>query len=117
MHKEKQSTIAFTSRDSTDESTRPSPFRTPTAEQHTLVDEKRKSVKRLFDSMEGESSKISGEGLSTSGKCAAGSDMRTYFHVKSARAGPDGKWVDKLVELIVEEYLPLTFCEKPAFRE
>ena len=33
--------------------------------------------------------------------------MRTYFHAKSARAGPDPKWVDKLVELIVEEYLCL----------
>ncbi len=86
-------------------------------EQHSLVDEKRKSVKSLFDSMEGESSKISGEGLSTSGKCATGSDIRTYFHTKSARAGPDGKCVDKMVELIVEEYLSLTFCEKPVFRE
>ena len=96
MHKDKQSSIAFTSRDSTGKSTRPSPLRTPTAEQRSLVDEKRKSVKRLFDSIGGESSSISGEGLSTSGKCAAGSDM---------------------VELIVEEYLPLTFCEKPVFRE
>ena len=117
MHKDKQSSIAFTSRDSTGKSTRPSPLRTSTAEQRSLVDEKRKSLKRLFDSIGGESSSISGEGLSTSGKCAAGSDMRTYFHAKSARAGPDGKWVDKLVEIIVEEYLPLTFCEKPAFRE
>ena len=128
MHKEKHRSIAFTSRDSTGKSTRPSPLRTPTAEQHSLVDETRKSVKRLFDSITGpagsstaaqtgESSSISGEGLSSSGKCAAGSDMRTYFHAQSARGGPDAKWVDKLVELIVEEYLPLTFCEKPAFRE
>jgi hypothetical protein len=128
MHKEKQSSIAFTSRDSTGKSTRPSPLRTPTAEQRSLVDETRKSAKRLFASIAGpggsstaaqtgESSSISGEGLSSSGNCAAGFDMRTYFHAKSARAGPDGKWVDKMVELIVEEYLPLTFCEKPAFRE
>ena len=67
MHKEKQSTIAFTSRDSTGKSTRPSPLRKPTAEQHSMVDEKRKSVKRLLDSIEGESSSISGEGLSTRG--------------------------------------------------
>jgi hypothetical protein len=64
-------------------------------EQHSLVHEKRKSVKCLFDSMEGESSKISGEGLSTSGKFAAGSDIRTYFHAKSARADPDGSgWIN-----------------------
>jgi hypothetical protein len=46
MHKDKQSSIAFTSRDSTGKSTRPSPLRTPTEEQCSLVDEKRKSVNR-----------------------------------------------------------------------
>jgi len=51
MHKEKQSSITFTSRDSSGKSTRPSPLRKPTAEQHNMVDEKRKSVKRLFDSI------------------------------------------------------------------
>ena len=45
--------------------------------------------------------------------CATGSDMRTYFHAKSVRTGPDPKWVDTLVEIIVEEYLPLNFFEKP----
>ena len=43
MHKEKQRSIAFTSRDSTGKSTRPSPLRTPTVEHHNLVDETRKS--------------------------------------------------------------------------
>ncbi len=97
-------------------------------EQLSLVDERRKDVKSLFvsiggpggsstDAQTGESSSISGEGLSSSGKCVTGSDMRTYFHVKNTRTGPDPKWVDKLVDLIVEEYFPLTFCEKPVFRK
>ena len=60
MHKDKQRSIAFTSRDSTGKSTRPSPLRTPTAEQHSLVDETRKSVKRLFDSTEGSGGSGSG---------------------------------------------------------
>ncbi len=99
MHKEKQNSITFTSRDSTGKSTRPSPLRTPVAEQRSLVDETRKSVKSLFSSIggpggsstttqTGESSSISGEGLSSSGNCETGSDMRTYFHVKSDCVGP-----------------------------
>jgi hypothetical protein len=51
MHKENQSSITFTSRDSTGKSTRPSPLRTPTPEQCILVDETRQSVKRLFVSI------------------------------------------------------------------
>ena len=89
IQQEKESSIAFTSRDSPGKSTRPSPLRTPTVEQHSLVDETRKSVKRLFDSITGpgdpnttaqtgQSSSISGEGLSNSGKCVVGFDMRTY---------------------------------------
>ncbi len=44
MQKEKQSSIVFTSRDSTGKSTHPSPLRTPTAEQH-----RQESLKLLFD--------------------------------------------------------------------
>ena len=72
-----QHTISFNSRDTTVRSTHSSPLRTPTVSEHSLVDETRKSVKCLFDSIEGpgdsstvvktgESSSIAGEGPSSS---------------------------------------------------
>jgi hypothetical protein len=51
---ENQQTISFDSRDVTGRSTRSSPLRTPTAPQHSLVDDQRKSMKSLFPESDGQ---------------------------------------------------------------
>ena len=52
---------------------------------------------------------------------AGGSTLHAHMHRKESQAAanrrPDPRWVDKLVELIAEEFLPLALVGKTAFRE
>ena len=95
-----QQTITFESRDV--RSTRSSPLHTPTAPQHSPVQEKRDDVKRLFDNE-------TPDPVSTDGAKRGPYIITTFFSPTDAptspsKRPPDPQWIDKLVELIAEEF-------------